>query len=117
MSLFEPTRQEPPPGLDLHGHPSYERLRRTARRLRRRLLAVNGGTGLAVFLLAHTAPDGMATPLVSGCTLGMLLLVVQAVTMLVSAVWYDRACGARCDRHVDALVSAAHPYGSGQARP
>ncbi|MFF1871176.1 DUF485 domain-containing protein [Streptomyces sp. CB03911] len=117
MSLFEPARQDPPPGSDLHDHPSHEPLRRTARRLRRRLLAVNGATALAVFLLAHTAKHSMATPMVGGSTLGMLLLGGQAVTMLVSAVRYDRACAARCDRHVDALVSAARRPGPGAARP
>ncbi|MFF3595564.1 DUF485 domain-containing protein [Kitasatospora indigofera] len=117
MSLFEPARQDPPPGSDLHSHPAHEPLRRTARRLRRRLLAVNGVTALAVFLLAHTAKQSMATPLLSGCTLGMLLLGGQAATMLVSAVGYDRACAARCDRHVDALVSAARQHGPGPARP
>ncbi|GJF34165.1 hypothetical protein KNE206_68650 [Kitasatospora sp. NE20-6] len=116
MSVFDRIPHEPPrPGLD--GHPSRELLRLASRRLRRRLLAVNAAVGLAVSLLASTAGSRLATPLPGGCTLGMLLLSLQAATVPASALWYDRACRTHCDPHADVLARAPYGHGTGQVRP
>lgn len=105
MSLFDP-----PPhgsaGVVVSGHPAHTQLRIDSRRLRRRLLAVNVAVTVFVALLAYTLEGLLASAVRGAYTLGMLLLSVQAVAMLISAVWYDRACGTLCDPRVDALRNA-----------
>ncbi|MFB7655940.1 MULTISPECIES: hypothetical protein [unclassified Streptomyces] len=113
MSLFDPG-SDGSRRVVVAEHPSYAPLRVASARLRRRLLTVNASVALLVFLLAYT-PGGRATGAVLGeYTLGMLLLSVQATTLLLSALWYDRACAALCDPHVNALRAATHSAGPGR---
>ncbi|MFD4244560.1 hypothetical protein ACFWP3_23640 [Streptomyces sp. NPDC058525] len=113
MSWFVPA---PPSstGVFTPEHPSHTRLRGVSGRLRRRLLTVNASVTLCVLLLAHTLGGHTASALLGSYTLGMLLLTVQAATLLTSCVWYDRACGTLCDPHVKALRDAAYGTGAGQ---
>lgn len=113
MPPFDQALHEPP-GFDPAAHPSFAQLRRTTRRLRRRLLAANAAAGLLT-ALAPLAGGGLATPLLGGYTVGMLLLGLQVAALLGSAAWYERACRTHGDPHADALAAAAHDRG--RARP
>lgn len=64
-------------------------------------MTVTVAVTVLVFLLTHTLEGRVATPVAGAYTLGMLLLSLQAATMVVSALWYDRACRVLCDPLVD----------------
>ncbi|SMF36283.1 hypothetical protein [Streptomyces sp. Amel2xC10] len=104
MSLFEPMSRGSSEGVAeqrAHAQPYG-----AARRLRSRLLVVNAAVIASVSLVTF-ALDGLAATTVAGAyTLGMLLLSLQAGTMMVSALWYDHACRRQCDPHTDALHGA-----------
>ncbi|MFI8292038.1 hypothetical protein ACIGBL_23155 [Streptomyces sp. NPDC085614] len=108
MSLFDPAPHGSP-RVVVAEHPAHGRPRGTSGRLRRRLVTVNAAATALVVLLTYTLAGRVATPVAGAYTLGMLLLSLQTATMLISALWYDRACRDRCDDpHVDEPHAAVH---------
>ncbi|WP_413100059.1 hypothetical protein [Streptomyces sp. Inha503] len=81
-----------------------EHLRVMALHIRRRFVAVNAATVLALAGLDLILPDALATPMAGPVTFGMALLGLYGVILIGSAVWYDRAFAARCDRPAGDLV-------------
>ncbi|AYG79839.1 hypothetical protein DWB77_01957 [Streptomyces hundungensis] len=100
MSLFEPAPRSAP-GVEVAAHAAHRQPRGASARRRRRLVAVNVAVTVLVLLLTHTLDGLVATPMAGAYTLGMLLLSLQAATMVISALWYDRACRDVCDPHVN----------------
>lgn len=114
MSVFDPP---PPPRPPLHAeHPALRQLRTVAARLRRRLAAVNTVTLLMFVSLGVVLHDDLGSRVAGWFTLGMVLLGCQVFVALVSVVWYDRACSARCDPYVDELRHAVGTFGAREAR-
>jgi hypothetical protein len=97
-------------------HLALQRLRRISGRLRGRLLVLTlaaPGFPLLLALIPGTRP---ATPVSGPYTLGMLVLGIAALTLVVAALWYERACRIHCDPRADELrvraaASETAPWG------
>ncbi|MEU3885741.1 hypothetical protein [Streptomyces sp. NPDC029041] len=57
--------------------------------------------------------DQLATHVAGQLPWGLVLVACQAFTVLVSVVWYDRACAALGDRYADELRAVAGTFSSG----
>lgn len=91
-----------PPGA-LADNAALHHLRKTSGRLRSRLLALVLSAVGVPLLLALILGNRLATAVSGPFTLGMLVLVTGGLTVVAAALWYDRACRARCDPQVDQL--------------
>ncbi|MFB7398450.1 hypothetical protein ACFQ64_16180 [Streptomyces sp. NPDC056460] len=79
-------------------------------RVRTRLTAVNVGAAGGVIALSWIVQDGLATRVAGPLTLGMALIALYVLTLLSSAIWFDRACA----RHLD--PSAGDTAAEGEER-
>ncbi|MGW7824066.1 hypothetical protein ACWGLF_39565 [Streptomyces puniciscabiei] len=85
---------------------ALEKLSAASSKTRRRLVAVNASAFLIVLWLSFATDDSLAIDIVGRVTVGMALLGCQLLIVLVSVVWYDRACAARCDPYVVEIHAA-----------
>lgn len=99
----------PPPSRSsfLGAHTVLQRLRTESGRLRSRLALGNLVSFLTFLTLGLVWGDDLGATAAGWLTFGLVLLGFQLCVVLVSVVWYDRACVARCDPYVEALREAA----------
>ncbi|MEV7372947.1 hypothetical protein AB0O51_18965 [Streptomyces sp. NPDC090301] len=90
FSAFQPATGPHPTALAPHALAA-------AVRLRTRLTAVNVGAAGGVIALSWTVQDGLATRVAGPLTLGMTLIAVYVLTLIASALWFDRTCALRLD--------------------
>ncbi|MPY56020.1 DUF485 domain-containing protein [Streptomyces spongiae] len=88
-------------------HLALQHLRRTSGKLRVRLLVLNL-SAVGVPLLLDLIPGiRLAAPVFGPFTLGMLVLGTAALTLVVAALWYERACRVHCDPRAEELRGRA----------
>ncbi|MFB7234958.1 hypothetical protein ACFCXK_09300 [Streptomyces sp. NPDC056269] len=103
FAAFEPATGPRPAATPPH-------LLAAAVRLRTRLTAVNVGAAGGVIALSWIVQDGLATRVAGPLTLGMALIALYVLTLVSSAIWFDRACA----RHLD--PSAGDTAAEGEER-
>ncbi|MFF5933216.1 hypothetical protein [Streptomyces sp. NPDC012508] len=65
-----------------------------------RIAGTNAAAASAVIALSGTLQAGLATRVAGPVTLGMTLIALFVLTLLISALWYDRACATYLDPHI-----------------
>ncbi|WP_329296643.1 DUF485 domain-containing protein [Streptomyces pseudovenezuelae] len=111
MYLQDPPYGSGPPEADVD-HRALQHLRRTSGRLRVRLLAITLAAPGVPLLLALIPGVRLGTPVSGPYTLGLLVLGAAALTVVVAALWYERACRTHCDPRVAELRGRAAAFES-----